>query len=175
MSALKGEVGSKKIRWLKPPVGAAGSGEVEVDGKRMAVAWKRDADGLWIEFEGKTLGFDLFGEMDDPAAGLQFRISERGGDRSYSGLRFRGAGEALAGAGANGVKKSTRVRAQMPGKIMRILVKTGDEVLKDQPLLVMEAMKMENEIRALSSGKIEAVKITEGQAVESGADLMLIV
>ena len=77
-------------------------------------------------------------------------------------------------AGATGAKKSMRVRAQMPGKIVRVLVKVGDEVAKDQPLLVMEAMKMENEIRATAPGRIETLKVSEGQAVESGADLILI-
>jgi 3-methylcrotonyl-CoA carboxylase alpha subunit len=62
----------------------------------------------------------------------------------------------------------------MPGKIVRILVQAGAQVEKGQPLLVMEAMKMENEIRAAGAGKVSAVKVIEGQAVETGADLMLI-
>ena len=62
----------------------------------------------------------------------------------------------------------------MPGKILRISVKAGDSVEKGQALLVMEAMKMENEIRASHSGKIAALKVSEGQAVETGADLCLI-
>jgi biotin carboxyl carrier protein len=45
-------------------------------------------------------------------------------------------------------------------------------VERGQPLLVMEAMKMENEIRASQAGKVIAVKVSEGQAVETGADLM---
>ncbi len=76
----------------------------------------------------------------------------------------------MSGAGAK--KKGVRVRAQMPGKIVRILVQPGAEVQRGQPLLVMEAMKMENEIRASQAGKVVAVKVSEGQAVETGADLL---
>ena len=53
------------------------------------------------------------------------------------------------------------------------VLKEGQEVKAGQELVVIEAMKMENEIRASAAGKVEAVKVTEGQAVESGADLIL--
>lgn len=175
MSSLSGIVGNRKVRWKKAPVGGTGSGEVEVDGKSYGVSWKRDSDGVWIQFDHGCFGFDIYGESDDADTDLVFRVAHRGTDQVTYGLRFRSEGEAAAaGAGAGGKKKALRVRAQMPGKIMRVLVKAGDEVVKDQPLLVMEAMKMENEIRASSAGKIEAVKVIEGQAVESGADLIMI-
>lgn len=174
MSALKGSVGKRKIAWKRAPSGSEGAGEVEVDGTAFAVAWRRDADGLWIEFPHGTYGYDFYGESDEAAGGLAYRISQRGSDRLSEGVRVRGEGENAAASAGAGKKKATRVRAQMPGKIVRVLVKAGDEVAKDQALLVMEAMKMENEIRAQAAGKVEAVKVAEGQAVESGADLILI-
>jgi biotin carboxyl carrier protein len=174
MSALRGLVGARKIRWKKAPVGSIGQGEVEVDGKTYAVAWKRDPEGLWIEFAHGCFGYDFAGEADENAGGLVFRVSERGGDSLSYGLRFRGEGESATGEAAGGKKRATRVRAQMPGKIVRVMVKVGDEVAKDQPLLVMEAMKMENEIRATSAGKVATLRVAEGQAVESGAELLTI-
>jgi biotin carboxyl carrier protein len=174
MSVLKGTVGGRKIHWKKAPTGTEGTAEVEVNGTLMNVTWKRDADGLWIEFPHGTFGYDFYGEADEVSGGLVYRIRERGTDRAVSGVRVRGDGEVAASNATSGKKKSTRVRAQMPGKIVRVLVRVGDEVAKDQPLLVMEAMKMENEIRAIAAGKIETVKVAEGQAVESGADLILI-
>jgi acetyl/propionyl-CoA carboxylase alpha subunit len=174
MSALKGSVGARKIRWKKAPVGTIGQGEVEVDGKSFVVAWKRDGEGLWIEFRHGCFGYDFSGETDEGAGGLIYRISERGADTLAYGLRFRGEGESATGDATAGKKRATRVRAQMPGKIVRVLVKAGDTVAKDQPLIVMEAMKMENEIRAASAGKIATLKVSEGQAVESGADLLTI-
>ena len=56
----------------------------------------------------------------------------------------------------------------MPGKVVKLLVKIGDEVTKGQNLLILEAMKMENEIKAAVDGVIKEIHIEEGQAVESG-------
>ena len=65
--------------------------------------------------------------------------------------------------------------APMPGKIVKILVTEGQEVSRDQGLLVMEAMKMQNEIRAPRAGRIERVYMEEGRGVESGARLLRLV
>lgn len=61
-----------------------------------------------------------------------------------------------------------RVLAPMPGKIVRVLVKTGDSVQAGQGLLVVEAMKMQNEIRAPKSGIIDRLAVVEGQTVNAG-------
>jgi len=62
--------------------------------------------------------------------------------------------------------------APMPGKIVRILVTEGQEVKRDQGLLVIEAMKMQNELRAPRAGRVERVYMTEGRGVETGARLL---
>ena len=64
--------------------------------------------------------------------------------------------------------------AQMPGKIVKIHVKVGQEVKPDQPVLVIEAMKMENELRSAVSGIVTEVAATEGAAVEMNAKLLVI-
>lgn len=69
------------------------------------------------------------------------------------------------GAGAN-------LSSGMPGKIVKVFVKPGDEVKEGDPLLIMEAMKMENEMRAASPVKIKEVLVKEGENVESGAVLV---
>lgn len=66
-----------------------------------------------------------------------------------------------------------RITAPMPGKIVRVLV-AGQEVKAGECLVVMEAMKMENEIRAPRDGRVRDVVVKEGQAVESGALLILL-
>jgi biotin carboxyl carrier protein len=68
----------------------------------------------------------------------------------------------------------TRVAAPMPGKIVRVLVALGQEVSAGQGLVVMEAMKMENELRAPRGGRVRELGVTEGQAVETGALLALL-
>ena len=61
-----------------------------------------------------------------------------------------------------------RVKAPIPGLIARVLVQLGDEVEAGQPLLVLEAMKMENEIRAPRSGKVQMLGVSPGQGVLLG-------
>jgi biotin carboxyl carrier protein len=68
----------------------------------------------------------------------------------------------------------TEVRAVMPGKIVAILAAEGDAVEAGQGLLVVEAMKMENEITAPRAGRVVSVKVTQGEAVESGAPLLIL-
>ncbi len=64
------------------------------------------------------------------------------------------------------------LRAGMPGKVIEIFVKPGDAVKANKPLLIMEAMKMENEMRASRDLKIKEVKVNQGDSVESGAVLI---
>jgi acetyl/propionyl-CoA carboxylase alpha subunit len=62
--------------------------------------------------------------------------------------------------------------APMPGLIVRVLVEEGADVAAGQPLVVMEAMKMENELRSPSAGKVIAIKARPGTAVEKGTRLV---
>jgi len=73
------------------------------------------------------------------------------------------------GGGAGG---DTQLKSGMPGKIIEIFVKVGDEVKAGKPLLIMEAMKMENEMRAASDVKIKEICVKQGDSVESGAVLI---
>jgi pyruvate carboxylase subunit B len=62
--------------------------------------------------------------------------------------------------------------APMPGLIVRINVAQGDQVKAGQGLVVMEAMKMENELRAVAAGTVKAIRVTPGTAVERGTTLV---
>ena len=64
------------------------------------------------------------------------------------------------------------VVAPMPGLVVRIAVAVGDQVTAGQGVLVMEAMKMENELRAAAAGTVKAVRATPGTAVEKGTVLI---
>ena len=63
------------------------------------------------------------------------------------------------------------IDSPMPGKVIKILVKEGDEVKEGQGVIVVEAMKMENELRSPKAGKVRDIKVKEGDAVEAGARL----
>ncbi len=70
-------------------------------------------------------------------------------------------------SGMGGVSEG-ELLTQMPGKVVKILVKKGDKVSKGATVLVLEAMKMENEIKAPMDGTIKQVHVAEGQALENG-------
>jgi biotin carboxyl carrier protein len=67
-----------------------------------------------------------------------------------------------------------RLTAPMPGRVVRVLSAVGTDVAAGQGLVVIEAMKMENEIRAPRAGRVQEVVVYEGQAVEAGALLAVV-
>jgi biotin carboxyl carrier protein len=73
------------------------------------------------------------------------------------------------GGGFGGDKE---LRSGMPGKIIEIFVKPGDVIKANKPLLIMEAMKMENEMRTTADVKIKEICIKQGDSVESGQILI---
>lgn len=66
------------------------------------------------------------------------------------------------------------IAAAMPGKIVRILVGVGDEVVAGQGILVVEAMKMQNELKAPRDGRVTAIEVKENDSVNAGAILATI-
>jgi biotin carboxyl carrier protein len=62
----------------------------------------------------------------------------------------------------------------MPGRVLRVLVKVGDRVTPRQGLVVVEAMKMENELRAPAAGIVSEVRAVEGALVEANAVLVIL-
>lgn len=64
------------------------------------------------------------------------------------------------------------VKALMPGRVVRVLVAKGDAVQKGAGLLILEAMKMENEIQAPADGTVDELFVEPGQTVEAGAELV---
>ncbi len=78
------------------------------------------------------------------------------------------SGRAMTGAGPQ------PVIAPMPGKVVKVLVGPGDRVAAGQGVVVVEAMKMENELRAPKAGSVARIDVSEGASVEAGAVLALI-
>lgn len=75
------------------------------------------------------------------------------------------APKAQAPQGSNGAVK---VASPMPGTILKIIANVGDKVTKGQPIIVLEAMKMENDIVAPEDGTVASINVTNGQSVNSG-------
>lgn len=78
---------------------------------------------------------------------------------------------AETGAGAHGEQK---IVAPMPGRVVRVLVAAGDHVEPRQPVIVVEAMKMENELRSPKAGRVKDVAVAAGTSVEAGRVLVVI-
>ena len=68
----------------------------------------------------------------------------------------------------------TPIIAPMPGTIWKVLVKVGDEVTENQPVVILEAMKMQNEIVSPSNGKIVAVHVSENDSIDVGGAMVTI-
>jgi biotin carboxyl carrier protein len=109
--------------------------------------------------------------LDVTSSGVDYTVYTRGAFRTvklyneemilHESLK---SGSALGSAGD--------LVSEMPGKIVKVFVKAGQEVKSGDPLLIMEAMKMENEIRASRDTKIKSLHVKEGENVETGANLI---
>ena len=75
---------------------------------------------------------------------------------------------------ASGSTAPQPVTAPMPGKVIKLLVRPGEAVAARQGVVVVEAMKMENELRAPKAGTVAEIKVAEGASVEAGAVLAII-
>jgi biotin carboxyl carrier protein len=85
--------------------------------------------------------------------------------------------ESARGALAGGARRPdgpARLTAPMPGRVVRVLRGPGAEVAAGDGLVVIEAMKMENELRSPRAGRVQEVAVHEGQAVEAGALLLVV-
>jgi len=120
-----------------------------------------DATFAWQEPGRRSLGEG--GDVHILGRAIPVEIRQGG---SFGRQKKEGPGGSGAGP--------QRVTAPMPGKIVRVLVKPGDLVKAKQGLVVVEAMKMENELRAARDGRVREVPAAEGQSVEAGAVLLVV-
>jgi biotin carboxyl carrier protein len=164
--------------------------EVSVAGKRRQVTVTREGDGFAVMLDGITKHVDVVridrhtlslivdtvcpidvtiapdtaaGEMTVHVGGMPVAASVNG--------RRRWGKKTDAGESASAPQ---RLAAPMPGKVVRVLVRVGDEVQPRQPVVVVEAMKMENELRASRAGTVAEVHVREGASVDAGAPLVVI-
>ena len=85
-------------------------------------------------------------------------------ERTYRVAKSTGG---LVGAAAEGA-----IKAPIPGLVVRVLVAEGDEVQKGQSVVILQAMKMENELRAQRAGTVATIKCKEGDSVNQGDTLV---
>ena len=108
-------------------------------------------------------------EGADPGA-LLIQVGGTSVPVSLNGRRSRHS----SSAGNTSAGGPQRIAAMMPGKVVRVLVAPGDEVVEGQSVVVVEAMKMENEFRAQKPGTVKEVAVRPGSSVEAGKVLVVI-
>lgn len=139
---------------------------VEVDGEVLDMVYEEvDSLGQVLALVGNT-SFGVSIEGDSHRAGIT--IAGHFYDIEIEDERERAAHAAARAGGALGGS----VKSVMPGVVVSLLVSAGDIVEEGQALLVLEAMKMQNEIGAPAAGLVKAVHVTEGEAVAAGAKLL---
>jgi acetyl/propionyl-CoA carboxylase alpha subunit len=157
------EVGGKKVRVELPSGVGAGAMDCLVDGRAVSADVRLLEPGVMsllvdgrqyrcvLDGDGVVIGGRRYGfEVDDP--------------RSLQGRRG-------AGAGTEGPRP---VKAPMPGRVVRVLVGAGDEVEEGQGCVVIEAMKMQNELKSPKTGRVVWVAAAVGDTVGSG-DVLVVV
>ncbi len=145
--------------------GKGGRYSVSLDGETREVSVSDVAHGLTslrIGAQGYELG------LEREASG--YRVSFPGDSLSVE-LAFAARGSAVPPRREHG---PARLTAPMPGRIVRVLSEAGASVVAGQGLVVIEAMKMENELRAPRGGRLLELLVREGQAVEAGALLAVV-
>jgi biotin carboxyl carrier protein len=115
-----------------------------------------------------NLSFDFHVAQD----GDETVIAGRGGVTRLTIVDPRRA--KLGASGGREITGHAEIKAMMPGRVVSVLVKQGDHIAAGQGLLVVEAMKMENEIKAPKGGVVAAVRVTAGVTVEKN-DLLVII
>lgn len=157
--------------------------------QRQGAAWRVTVDGTSFDVhaadvDGRTLSL-LIGAASGAGAGRSVPAVVMPG-REPGELQVAVAGRTIGvrveanersrrlGAGAASATGPQKIVAPMPGKVVRVLVTPGDEVQPRQGLVVVEAMKMENELRAVRAGRVVSVSVVEGQSVDAGAVLAVV-
>ena len=145
----------------------AGSFEVNFGGKKISADLRQAGPASYSVIIGHR-AFDL----DVIRQGEEFVVVSR---RGATRLTLEDARRRLMHSqGSREVSGKAQMRAMMPGRVLSVAVKVGDEVTANQGVMVIEAMKMENELKSPKAGKVVEVKVTAGQTVEKGELLIVI-
>ncbi|OFW07250.1 MAG: hypothetical protein A3H96_17155 [Acidobacteria bacterium RIFCSPLOWO2_02_FULL_67_36] len=167
--------------------------EIEVNGRTRTVAVERSGprhfhvvvDGTAHEVDAARVGnFGLSLLLDDrTGVSRELQVAPGGGrgellvtidGRLAIASVNKGRTSGRGGESGTGAAGEQAIVAPMPGKVVRVLLAAGDEVAARQAVVVVEAMKMENELRSPKAGRVKDVHVTPGMSVEAGRVLAVI-
>jgi biotin carboxyl carrier protein len=168
------DVGGRIFSVAIDRTGRAGRFRVTLDGVSRVVDVSRTGEfGLSLLAGGEEAVGEACGSAD-------FQIVPAGSGELLIGLQGRTIGVTVNGRRSAHADRTLHghgqvtIAAPMPGRVVRVLVGAGDAVEARQPVVVVEAMKMENELRAPRAGRIREVTVTPGASVEAGRILAVI-
>ena len=150
-----------------------GAYEIEIDGAVHQVDARRFGGGNWsliIDGQSYDVELEVAGENESEGAynslvrGRVVRLRMR--DERHVRMAMTTKKFAVEGP--------QTLTSPMPGKVVKILAQVGQDVQEAQPLVIVEAMKMENELRSPKSGRVSAIMVKEGQGVEAGTKLLAV-
>ncbi len=142
-----------------------------LDGQTIEAMAEATSPGTYsILVNGRSFEAHVAKRPGDPA-GLESPFAVTVGLRHYL-VEIRDPRRRRQGASTLGAEGPQEIVAPMPGKIAKVLVREDQRVMQDQGLLVIEAMKMQNELRAPRAGRVGKIYVREGQGVETGFRLL---
>jgi biotin carboxyl carrier protein len=166
--------------------------EVDVNGQTRLVSVERAGGYLRVTVDGRahvvdaarigSFGLSLLVDGDEacsrevtvtPAGARGSLLVGLDGRTIAASVNARRTGRAGAEAGGHAHGEQA-IAAPMPGRVVRVLVAPGDEVAARQGVVIVEAMKMENELRSPKAGRIKEVTVAPGTSVEAGRVLVIV-
>jgi glutaconyl-CoA/methylmalonyl-CoA decarboxylase subunit gamma len=138
--------------------------QVSVDGRTLDADDVALAGSMNVRLDGRVI--DLWMEGAPPSVGIVV-----GAQRFYAKVESERMRAASAALGPKSAGEGT-VKSPMPGRVLKVLVSEGDPVHAGTALVVVEAMKMENELFAGRDGRVAKVFVAAGETVEGGARLI---
>jgi len=169
--------------------------DIEINGRTRTVAVERAGTRFRLAFDGRVETVDLarvdgrtwslivlgdrpesheVGLLEGADPGELEIYLRTGVLRARLGSRAATRGPRVGGDQASRAVGAARVTTPMPGKVIRVLVAPGDRVTARQGLVVVEAMKMENELRSPKAGVVRELYVSEGMPVEAGRLLVVV-
>jgi biotin carboxyl carrier protein len=160
--------------------------DATVDGRTIRVEVRARERGYVVTLDGRAI------DVDHQETGPHFvslliegRSYEAGLEKRPDGydvvlaedvlhVELRGASQGFRPAPRKAEGGPARILAPMPGRLVRVLVQPGQQVQAGDGLVVMEAMKMENELRSPRAGRVAELPVSEGQAVDTAALLVVV-
>ncbi len=138
---------------------------ITIDGEAVMVDARRTSSGFSLLLDGRVVEASI--TSGEQRGELVVHLPSISVPVSIDASRRRGKT-------ARHADGEQRITAPMPGRVVRVLVAVGDEVELRQPIVVVEAMKMENELRAPKAGRVKEVAVEPGASVEAGRLLVVI-